>query len=64
MKVRSLLEVENPLVNEYAGDMRTKINAMAEQGYLNNEMELVMLATLKIPSCGTFIYLVFFQRRG
>ena len=30
MKVRSLLEVENPLVNEYAGDMRTKINAMPE----------------------------------
>ena len=29
VKLRRLLEVENVLVNEYAGDMRTKINAMA-----------------------------------
>lgn len=29
VKVRSLLEMENPLVNEYAGDLRTKINVMA-----------------------------------
>ena len=29
VKLQRLLEVENPLVNEYAGDMRTKINAMA-----------------------------------
>lgn len=29
IKVRSLLEVENPLVNEYAGDIRIKINDTA-----------------------------------
>jgi len=29
VNLKRLLEVENPLVNEYAGDMRTKINAMA-----------------------------------
>ncbi|XP_015768450.1 PREDICTED: probable ATP-dependent RNA helicase DDX60 [Acropora digitifera] len=29
VKLQRLLEVENPLVNEYAGDMRTKINTMA-----------------------------------
>ncbi|XP_044173202.1 probable ATP-dependent RNA helicase DDX60 isoform X1 [Acropora millepora] len=28
-RLRRLLEVENPLVSEYAGDMRTQINAMA-----------------------------------
>ena len=28
-RLRRLLEVENPLVIEYAGDMRTQINAMA-----------------------------------
>ena len=29
LKVRRLLEVESVLVNEYAGDIRTKINATA-----------------------------------
>ena len=29
MKLRRLLNVENVLVNDYAGDTRSKINAMA-----------------------------------
>ena len=29
VKLQRLLEVDNPLVNEYAGDMRARINAMA-----------------------------------
>ena len=29
MELRQLLKVENVLVNEYAGEMRSKINAMA-----------------------------------
>ena len=30
MKLKKLLEVDNVLVNEYAGDIRSKINIMAE----------------------------------
>ena len=30
MKLRRLIEVQSDLVNDYAGDIRTEINAMAE----------------------------------
>jgi len=29
VRLQRLVQVENPLVNEYVGDMRTKVNAMA-----------------------------------
>lgn len=44
MRLRQLLDVEHVLVNEYAGDIRSKINAMAEfesgeENLLNNGRE-------------------------